>query len=116
MVRRLQSAGLMIAGLALRAAAKWQFDVHKLDHQRGFRDDHNRVRPTGRQAVRTTPIVRYHNDYQGGREARMDVALEKSAMRKIYIRLLPFAVLSYILTYIELSPNLGDGKDQAAAV
>jgi ACS family tartrate transporter-like MFS transporter len=30
----------------------------------------------------------------------MDVALEKSAMRKIYIRLLPFAVLSYILAYI----------------
>src|SRR3984893_15185551 len=35
------------------------------------------------------------------REARMDVALEKSAMRKIYIRLLPFAVLSYILAYID---------------
>jgi MFS transporter, ACS family, tartrate transporter len=31
----------------------------------------------------------------------MDVALEKSAMRKIYIRLLPFAVLSYILAYID---------------
>src|SRR3984893_9164657 len=35
------------------------------------------------------------------REARMDAALEKSAMRKIYIRLLPFAVLSYILAYID---------------
>jgi ACS family tartrate transporter-like MFS transporter len=31
----------------------------------------------------------------------MDVALEKSAMRKIYIRLLPFAVLSYILAYVD---------------
>jgi MFS transporter, ACS family, tartrate transporter len=31
----------------------------------------------------------------------MDAALEKSAMRKIYIRLLPFAVLSYILAYID---------------
>jgi ACS family tartrate transporter-like MFS transporter len=31
----------------------------------------------------------------------MEVALEKSAMRKIYIRLLPFAVLSYSLAYID---------------
>src|SRR5437868_13009834 len=31
----------------------------------------------------------------------MDSALEKSAMRKIYLRLLPFAVLSYILAYID---------------
>jgi MFS transporter, ACS family, tartrate transporter len=31
----------------------------------------------------------------------MDAALEKSAMRKIYIRLLPFAILSYILAYID---------------
>jgi len=28
-------------------------------------------------------------------------ALEKSAMRKIYLRLLPFAVLSYILAYVD---------------
>src|SRR6476620_527111 len=31
----------------------------------------------------------------------MEAALEKSAMRKIYLRLLPFAVLSYILAYID---------------
>ena len=31
----------------------------------------------------------------------MEEALEKSAMRKIYMRLLPFAVLSYILAYID---------------
>src|SRR5471030_3198363 len=31
----------------------------------------------------------------------MDEAIEKSAMRKIYIRLLPFAVLSYFLAYID---------------
>ncbi len=31
----------------------------------------------------------------------MDEALEKSAMRKIYMRLLPFAVLSYFLAYID---------------
>jgi MFS transporter, ACS family, tartrate transporter len=31
----------------------------------------------------------------------MDAAIEKSAMRKIYLRLLPFAVLSYILAYID---------------
>src|SRR5437764_2553432 len=31
----------------------------------------------------------------------MDSALEKSAMRKIYLRLLPFAVLSYILAYVD---------------
>jgi MFS transporter, ACS family, tartrate transporter len=31
----------------------------------------------------------------------MDGALEKSAMRKIYMRLLPFAILSYVLAYID---------------
>ncbi len=31
----------------------------------------------------------------------MDEILEKSAMRKIYIRLLPFAILSYFLAYID---------------
>jgi MFS transporter, ACS family, tartrate transporter len=31
----------------------------------------------------------------------MDAAIEKSAMRKIYLRLLPFAVLSYILAYMD---------------
>jgi ACS family tartrate transporter-like MFS transporter len=28
-------------------------------------------------------------------------AVEKSAMRKIYLRLLPFAVLAYILAYVD---------------
>ena len=31
----------------------------------------------------------------------MDAAIEKSAMRKIYIRLLPFAILSYFLAYVD---------------
>jgi len=31
----------------------------------------------------------------------MDNTLEKSAMRKIYIRLLPFAILSYFLAYVD---------------
>src|SRR5271166_3348019 len=31
----------------------------------------------------------------------MDATLEKSAMRKIYLRLLPFAILSYLLAYID---------------
>ena len=31
----------------------------------------------------------------------MDGAVEKSAMRKIYMRLLPFAILSYVLAYID---------------
>jgi ACS family tartrate transporter-like MFS transporter len=31
----------------------------------------------------------------------MDDAIEKSAMRKIYIRLLPFAVLTYFLAYVD---------------
>ncbi|MBN9564077.1 MAG: MFS transporter [Alphaproteobacteria bacterium] len=31
----------------------------------------------------------------------MDAAIEKSAMRKIYLRLLPFAILSYFLAYID---------------
>jgi ACS family tartrate transporter-like MFS transporter len=35
------------------------------------------------------------------RESYVDDAIEKSAMRKIYVRLLPFAVLSYFLSYID---------------
>src|SRR5690349_22846280 len=31
----------------------------------------------------------------------MDAALEQSTMRKIYVRLLPFAILSYFLAYID---------------
>ena len=31
----------------------------------------------------------------------MDTAIEKTAMRKIYMRLLPFAILSYFLAYID---------------
>ncbi len=31
----------------------------------------------------------------------MDESLEKSAMRKIYFRLLPFLLLAYILAYID---------------
>src|ERR1700744_5549527 len=31
----------------------------------------------------------------------MDDAIEKSAMRKIYIRLLPFAILTYFLAYVD---------------
>src|ERR1700727_1673159 len=31
----------------------------------------------------------------------MDNTIEKSAMRKIYVRLLPFAILSYFLAYID---------------
>jgi ACS family tartrate transporter-like MFS transporter len=31
----------------------------------------------------------------------MEAAVEKSAMRKIYLRLLPFAILSYVLAYID---------------
>src|SRR6202451_1844825 len=36
-----------------------------------------------------------------GRAAPMDDVIEKSCMRKIYIRLLPFAILSYFLAYID---------------
>src|SRR6202012_3685785 len=35
------------------------------------------------------------------RETSMDDAIEKSAMRKIYIRLLPFAILTYFLAYVD---------------
>src|SRR6195256_3905486 len=31
----------------------------------------------------------------------MDAAIEASTMRKVYIRLLPFAMLSYVLAYID---------------
>jgi hypothetical protein len=31
----------------------------------------------------------------------MDEAIEKSTMRKVYMRLLPFAILSYFLAYID---------------
>src|SRR3954449_10380732 len=36
-----------------------------------------------------------------GEEGRMDNAIEQSSMRKIYIRLLPFAILSYFLAYVD---------------
>src|SRR5271165_674432 len=35
------------------------------------------------------------------RSTHMEAAIEKSAMRKIYLRLLPFAVFSYFLAYID---------------
>src|SRR6201996_9238438 len=35
------------------------------------------------------------------RESNVDDAIEKSAMRKIYLRLLPFAIFSYFLAYID---------------
>ena len=31
----------------------------------------------------------------------MDAALEASTMRKVYMRLLPFAILSYFLAYVD---------------
>jgi len=31
----------------------------------------------------------------------MDGAIEKSAVRKVYMRLLPFAILNYLLAYID---------------
>ena len=31
----------------------------------------------------------------------METAIERTTMRKVYLRLLPFAVLSYILAYID---------------
>jgi MFS transporter, ACS family, tartrate transporter len=34
-------------------------------------------------------------------EEAMDAALQRSTMRKVYLRLLPFAVLSYVLAYID---------------
>jgi ACS family tartrate transporter-like MFS transporter len=34
-------------------------------------------------------------------EGMMDAALQRSTMRKVYLRLLPFAVLSYVLAYID---------------
>jgi ACS family tartrate transporter-like MFS transporter len=36
-----------------------------------------------------------------GEDCRVDEIIEKSAMRKIYVRLLPFAILSYFLAYID---------------
>jgi MFS transporter, ACS family, tartrate transporter len=43
----------------------------------------------------TQPAVDQH------RETNVNDAIEKSAMRKIYIRLLPFAILSYFLSYVD---------------
>src|SRR5436309_9517997 len=36
-----------------------------------------------------------------GRPTQMELVVERSAMRKIYLRLLPFAILSYFLAYID---------------
>ena len=43
----------------------------------------------------------------------MDEAIEKSAMRKIYLRLLPFAILSYFLAYIDRINVSFAGADDA---
>src|SRR5438034_4405098 len=40
------------------------------------------------------------HDIPGGK-GTMDRTLERSTMRKVYLRLLPFAVLSYVLAYID---------------
>src|SRR6202043_327592 len=47
------------------------------------------------------PKPRQPTGLTAAREGRMEDAVEKSAMRKIYLRLLPFAVLSYVLAYID---------------
>ena len=48
-----------------------------------------------------------------GGGASMDDVIEKSAMRKIYWRLLPFAVLSYLLAYIDRINAQLRGADHA---
>jgi ACS family tartrate transporter-like MFS transporter len=45
--------------------------------------------------------IRRFTDHAANGRMRMHGAVETSAMRKIYLRLLPFAVLSYILAYID---------------
>src|SRR5258708_40165134 len=39
--------------------------------------------------------------HESSGEGTMDRTLERSTMRKVYLRLLPFAVLSYVLAYID---------------
>src|ERR1700687_5793777 len=59
----------------------------------------NRVR-LQREPIRNALVcrtaVRAH-----AQERLMEAALEKSAMRKIYLRLLPFAIFTYFLAYID---------------
>ena len=43
----------------------------------------------------------------------MEAAIEKSAMRKIYLRLLPFAIFSYFLAYIDRINVSFAGSDDA---
>ena len=42
-----------------------------------------------------------HRVNRSAREDALETAIERSTMRKVYLRLLPFAVLSYILAYID---------------
>jgi len=44
----------------------------------------------------------------------MDRTRERSTMRKVYLRLLPFAVLSYVLAYIDrINVSFAEVKDNA---
>jgi ACS family tartrate transporter-like MFS transporter len=56
-------------------------------------------RPQQKRTVSVSAVSLSEPDLH--REALMDDLIEKSAMRKIYIRLLPFAILSYFLAYID---------------
>ena len=49
--------------------------------------------------TRSTTWTGHEKRYLG--EVGLETETEKTAMRKIYLRLLPFAVLSYILAYID---------------
>jgi ACS family tartrate transporter-like MFS transporter len=49
----------------------------------------------------TAITSKFHIPEQLGRPTKMELVVERSAMRKIYLRLLPFAVLSYFLAYID---------------
>src|SRR6476469_3523839 len=44
---------------------------------------------------------RWRNDSKPDEEETMDATVEKSAMRKIYLRLLPFAIITYSLCYMD---------------
>jgi ACS family tartrate transporter-like MFS transporter len=50
-------------------------------------------------ALKNIGISRAGHENRG--EKTMDRTLERSTMRKVYLRLLPFAILSYVLAYID---------------
>src|SRR5262245_9096057 len=99
------SPGAGALGSALRqpVAAFCNPASQKLRSSNTFGKPRRSLASTRRRRWRASATARALKDYSPTQRSggSMEAAVEKSAMRKIYLRLLPFAILSYILAYID---------------